>query len=398
VATVANRTLCEATNLTIAMKSRLTVLALLCCSALTGAALAQSPGGKAPGGKAPGGKAPDPKAQAPKSAADLAFEEYNKVRTGSAKKDQAQFQKVIALGTAFLEKNPTYGRANDVVNSLAFYPNAIDKKDAAQRTSYLSFLKLEVTNLRYKEGLSDPAKAAMAAVDAAIADFEVRDAFNRDNLALFREKIDALAEVPGSGRFLVERERSYVHILTLGTSLARAEEHLKKMLDHKDKGVAAMARTELNLVEMKKAPFELKFTGFDGKEVDVAQLRGKVVALYFWSSTNKQSLGNFDGLKQGYSTYRKKGFEVVTVSLDKAEDREKVAAAIKDNKIAWPVHYDGKGSKNETIAKLNVTGVPALLVLDQKGMLQHTMQGTILTVNLPFNQLEGQVKRLLGVK
>mgnify|MGYP006190920827 CR=1 FL=1 len=27
------------------------------------------------------------------------------------------------------------------------------------------------------------------------------------------------------------------------------------MVDHKDKGVAAMARTELNLVEMKKAPF-----------------------------------------------------------------------------------------------------------------------------------------------
>jgi hypothetical protein len=31
-------------------------------------------------------------------------------------------------------------------------------------------------------------------------------------------------------------------------------------------------------------------------------------------------------------------------------------------------------------------------------MLQHTMQGTNLTVNLPFNQLEGQVKRLLGIK
>jgi peroxiredoxin len=338
------------------MKSRLAVLAFLCCSALVGAALAQAPGGKAPEKKAP----------PPKTPADLAFDEFNKVRTGPAKKDQAQFQKVIALGTGFLEKNPTHGRVNDVVNSLAFYPNTIDKKEAAQRTSYLSFLKLEVTNLRFKEGISDPAKAAMAAVDAAIADFEVRDAFNRDNLANFREKVDALAETPGSGRFLVERERSYVHILTLGTSLARAEEHLKKMVDHKDKGVAAMARTELNLVEMKKAPFELKFTGFDGKEVDVAQLRGKVVAIYFWSSTNKGSLGNIENLKNGYSTYRKKGFEVVTVSLDKAEDREKVAAAIKENKIAWPVHFDGKGTKNETLAKLNVTGLPTLLSSTRK--------------------------------
>jgi glutathione peroxidase-family protein len=369
------------------MIPRLLTLALVCCCTIAGTVLAQAPG-----------KAPDKKAPAPKTPADLEYDEYNKVRTSSAKKDQAQFQKVIALGTAFLEKNPTHSRVNDVVNSLAFYPNAIDKKEAAQRTSYLSFLKLDVTNLRFKEGVGDPAKAALTAVDAAVADFEVRDAFNRDNLANFREKLDALAEVPGSGRFLVERERSYVHILTLGSSLARAEEHLKKLVDHKDKGVAAMARTELNLVEMKKEPFALKFTGFDGKEVDVAQLRGKVVALYFWTSTNKSSLGNFEPLKQVYSNYRKKGFEVVTVSLDKAEDREKVAGAIKANKLAWPVHYDGKGSKNEMVAKLNVTGSSALLVLDQKGMLQHTMQGTNLTVNLPVNQLDGQAKRLLGIK
>ena len=170
-------------------------------------------------------------------------------------------------------------------------------------------------------------------------------------------------------------------ILTLGTSLAKAEEFLKKLLAHKDKGVAGMARSELNLVEVKKVPFELTFTAFDGKPLDFAQLRGKVVALYFWSSPNKGSLGSIDPLKQVYSDYRKKGFEVVTVSFDKEEDRGKVAAAIKDNRIAWPVHFDGKGAKTEFAAKLGINDVPRLLVLDQKGMLQHTMQGTNLTVN-----------------
>src|SRR5262245_61139691 len=100
------------------MTPRLLTLALVCCCTLAGPALAQ----------APGGKAPDKKAPAPKTPADLEYDEYNKVRTGPAKKDQAQFQKVIAMGTAFLERNPTHARANDVVNSLAFYPNGIDKK------------------------------------------------------------------------------------------------------------------------------------------------------------------------------------------------------------------------------------------------------------------------------
>jgi peroxiredoxin len=362
------------------MKAPLVSLTLICGFLLSGAALAQAP-------KAPA-----------KSPADLAFDEFNKARNAAGEKNQAMFQKVIAAGMAYLAQHATHGRVNEVVNNLSFFANNIDKKQPALRTSYLSFLKLEVTNLRYKEGVSDPTKAALAAIDAAVADFEVRDAFNPANLANLREKLDALAEAPGSGRFLVERERSYVHILTLGTNLARAEAHLKTMLNHKDKGVAGMARAELNLVEMKKQPFALAFTGFDGKPVDFAQLRGKVVALYFWSSTNKGSLGNFDALKQVYSDYRKRGFEVVTVSFDKTEDREKLAAAIKENRIAWPVHFDGTGPKVEFAAKLNISGVPALVVFDQKGMLQHTMQGSNLTVNLPVNQLEGQVRRLLGMK
>ena len=131
---------------------------------------------------------------------------------------------------------------------------------------------------------------------------------------------------------------------------------------------------------------------------DLAELRGKVVVLYFWSSTNKGSIGALDALKQIASDYRKKGLEVVTVSYDKAEDREKLAAAIKENRISWPVHFDGKGAKAEFAAKLNITGVPALLVFDQKGMLLHTMQGTNLTVNLPVNQLDGQVRRMFGIK
>lgn len=364
------------------MKNRFLTFVLAGSITLAGVGLAQTPGGKAP---------------APKTPADLAFDAFNKERGAPGTRDQARFKKVIDAGMEFLAAHATHWRVNEVVNGLAFYPNSIDKKEAPLRVSYLSNLKLEVTNLKYKDGASDAAKAAAVAVDAAIADFEVRDAFSPAGLVNYREKIDALNETTGAGRFLVERERSYAQMLAF-TAPPRAEALLKAMLTHKDKGVAGMARTELNLLEAKKVPFALSFTGFDGKPTDLAQLRGKVVALYIWSSTNKGSLGNFEGLKRIHSDYRKKGFEVVTVSFDKEEDRAKVAAAIKEARIAWPVHFDGKGAKNDWAAKLNITGVPALLLIDQKGMLQHTMQGSNLTINLPLNQLEGQVKRMLGVK
>ena len=369
------------------MKTRLLAAALLCCVTSSHLALAQTPPAKT-----------DPKKAPAKTPADLAFDEFNKVRGEGGPRDQARFQKVIASGLAYLGTHPTHGRVPEAVNGLAQYANSIDRKQPALITSYFSFLKLEATNLKFKDGVTDPTKAALAALDAAIADFELRAQFNRDNLANLREKLDTLGETPGTGRFLAERERSYLHVLALGTSLANAEAFAKRLLEHKDKGVAGMARAELNILEARKQPFDLKFTGLDGKETDLAQLRGKVVALYFWSSTNKGSLGNIEQLRMLHSDYRKKGFEIVTVCFDKAEDVEKAKAAAKENKIAFPVHFDGKGNKNELAAKLGINDANRLLVIDQKGMLQASMQGSTLTINLPVNQLEGTIKRLLNIK
>jgi peroxiredoxin len=377
------------------MKSRLLTLVLACSLGFCGAALAQGPAKS-------GSKGGDKKAPAPKTPADLAYDAFNKARTeGGAKMDQARFRRVIAAGLDYLITNPTHGRVNDAIRDLAFFARNIDSKQPALRTAFNSLLKLEVTNARYKEGISDPAKAVLAALDAAVADNDVREAFTADNLNTLREKLDTLAETPGGARFLVDRERSYVHILQVGSGLPRTEAHLKKLLEHKEKAVAAMAREELNLVEVKKEPYALKFTALDGKEVDFAQLRGKVVALYFFSSANANSTRNFDGLKQIYSNYRKRGLEFVTVSFDKEEDREKLVKFVKDNRITWPVYFDGKGPKNDFAPKLGVTSVPRLLVFDQKGILQTTMQGSPvgrLQADLPPNQLEGMTKRLLGIK
>ncbi len=372
------------------MKFNIPVIALICSFALANGALAQAPQ-----------KKDEKKAPAPKSAADLAYDEFNKARTDPGAKDQARFQRVIAAGIAYITQNPTHGQVNTAVNNLAFYGNGIDKKEAAMRTSYLSFLKLEVANQKYKEGVSDNAKAALAGVEAAIADFEVRETISRDNLANFREKIDELTATPGGARFLTDRERSYLHLIALSAPGPRAEEQAKKLMEHKEKGIKDMAREELNILEVKKEPFALKFTGLDGKETDFAQLRGKVVALYFWASTNKGSTDRLEQLRQLYGDYKKKGFELVTVAMDKEEDREKLKKFVKENRVNVPIYFDGKIYKNDFSPKLNVYGVPRLMVFDQKGILQTTIQGGPvgrLQADLPQNQLEGMIKRLLNIK
>ncbi len=343
-------------------------------------------------------QAPAPKPAPAKGPADLALDEFNKLRNAPASKTQAGFTPFIAAGIAYVTQFPTHNQIGTVVGQLGGFAFGIDAKQPALRASYVSLLTLEVTNAKYKEGVTDPAKAALAAIDAAVADYEMRANPTRETLATLREKIDALTETPGSTRFLAERERSYAHLLQMTNQAARAEEQLQKLAKHADKGISDMAKAELNMLDVKKKPFELKFTGIDGKETDLAQLRGKVVALYFWASTNKQSLDQIDQLKLIHSDYRKKGFEIVTVCYDKAEDREKVMKAIKDARISFPVHFDGTGNKVAFAGKLGAWSAPRLMLFDQKGILQTPPINNRLEANLPLNQLEGQVKRLLNIK
>jgi peroxiredoxin len=178
-----------------------------------------------------------------------------------------------------------------------------------------------------------------------------------------------------------------VQILSVLFGPERSEAHLQKLTENKDKGVADMAKRELNLVALRKEPVNWKIKGLDGKEFDFAQNRGKIIALYFWSTTNRDAAKTVEMLKMVQSDYRKKGLELVTVSYDKAEDREKLEKFIKENGIKFPVAFDGTGNKNEFGTKLNFTSSPKLAVFDQKGVLVYH--------DLPANQLEGATKKLL---
>lgn len=332
--------------------------------------------------------APAAKKAPARSPADQAYDEYNKVyRDASGKMDQARFQKVIAAGISYLSQYPTHGSATGAIRDLPRWAEyrMKDKAQTPQRIAYLSLLKYELLTAKYKEGLSNDAKAAMAALDASTAYAEAREAATKQNLDAIREKIDALSAMPGASRYLVDRERAYLEIFDYLFGAARTEEHLQNLAKHSDKGVASFARQQLNIVNIKKTPYELNFTGLDGKPVNFAQLRGKVVAMYFWTTGTRDNQKNIEYMKDMHSRYRKKGFEVVTVSLDKAEDRPKLEKYIKDNRISFPVHFDGQGTKTDFVARLG-TAAGRMAIFDKAGILQSN--------DLQMGQLENAIKVL----
>jgi thiol-disulfide isomerase/thioredoxin len=162
--------------------------------------------------------------------------------------------------------------------------------------------------------------------------------------------------------------------------------------------LAAMAKSEFPIVRklaesmaltVVGADFDLKFTALDGREVDIAKLRGKVVLVDFWATWCGPCIAEFPNVKDVYERYKDKGFEIVAISLDSERDRQKLIDMSAEKGVTWPQHFDGKGWKNEFAEKYSIRGIPAMFLIDK--------EGRIASDNARGKRLEAEVKRLLGL-
>jgi len=125
----------------------------------------------------------------------------------------------------------------------------------------------------------------------------------------------------------------------------------------------------LNRLDLASKPVELKFTAVDGREVDLAQLRGRVVLVDFWATTCGPCVMDLPRVKEAYDKFREQGFEVIGISCD--TDKERLNKFLKEKEISWPQYFDGLGIGG---SKLNVAfgidGIPHMFLVDKKGLLR----------------------------
>jgi thiol-disulfide isomerase/thioredoxin len=187
---------------------------------------------------------------------------------------------------------------------------------------------------------------------------ETQDAFEKGVLALQKD-FPKRPEVYQAMMMLLQRSEGdkAKSIAKLITDNSDAPEEMKKM-----------AQGTLKRMEALGKPVDIKYTAVDGREVDLAALKGKVVLIDFWATWCAPCMGELPNVKAAYEKLHDKGFEIVGISFD--NDKDALDKTLKEKEMSWPQYFDGKQWQNKFGQEFGINSIPTMWLIDKKGNLR----------------------------
>jgi peroxiredoxin len=137
-------------------------------------------------------------------------------------------------------------------------------------------------------------------------------------------------------------------------------EYIQKAKELLLANMASVAKTDIGKV----AP-DFTFPDINGKQVSLSSFKGKYVLIDFWASWCGPCRKESPNVQKQYQLYKDKGFEVVSVSIDKKIDDWKKAITQDNLKGTLLLAQDSK----KIMLDYTFSGIPYMVLLDKEGKI-----------------------------
>jgi hypothetical protein len=263
---------------------------------------------------------------------------------------------------------------------IAAYPEDTHAPDAKLRLAHLLATRAD---LDQNAGERREAGAVLDELEGEPAMKDRRADVEFARISLFMQRADAVA---GANReALLEKARAFAkefpedrRLPALLAEVASAFDEdaprtARTLLEQaqplaKTPELQARIADDLKRLALLDKPLEMKWTAVDGRRIDLRQMRGKVVLIYFFASWSAPSMLALDWVKGLAGGWSPESIETLGICLD--NDPVSVPDMLSDHGIAWPVYCDGRGWQGELVRGLGINTLPQLWIVDRGGVLR----------------------------